>query len=578
MRTSRASTAADRLEQLPGARVRRLAALHDGGHPEIPEDRRQALPGDDRDDAQGEGGRRGGRPMPPGDPVSAVGLGRRERRGPRLADVARLVVEVLDADPAERAEGQAVADHEVGPLVVDVDLEGPRIAGDQHRLADRLEVDPDRVDVERARTLGQQQEHRLVAEPFVGMGDQRRRPGAGLGAAPCGGRRCLADEVEQRPLEEAVQALPARVHDPGLAQDREERRGPRDRLLGRVDGRREHGLEVLAVLRGRDGGVRRFADHGQDGALDRLGDGGIGGLRGRRERVGQVEAVEPLLALEALGHPAEDLAGDDPRVAAGAHQRPEADGGRHAVDRLPGGRLGLFERRAYGGEHVRAGVAVGDRVDVEGVDLVDVGLEVGDGRPEGREQAGPVTGPADHQATSVPLSARSRVLISVGSAWATTGGAPPGWTRSPSMWITSRRTSQVERPLDRVADGRVDLARHLGDGHAQRHLQVELHVEAVVDADGDPGMGQVDEGEETGERAAGQARDPVRAEGRTTDHVRDRAARHERSARRLSGWHAGDVLLARRVGRRPAGASVAVWYRNASVRTVRGWTLSDNPS
>ena len=146
------------------------------------------------------------------------------------------------------------------------------------------------------------------------------------------------------------------------------------------------------------------------------------------------------------------------------------------------------------------------------------------------------------------------------------------------MWIDEPADLEVERPLDGVADRRVDLAGHLGDRHAERDLQVELHVEPSSMRDGDPGMGEVDEGEETGERAAGQARDPVRAEGRATDHVRDRAARHERSARRLSGWHAGDVLLARRVGRRPAGASVAVWYRNASVRAARGWTLSDNPS
>ena len=67
-----------------------------------------------------------------------------------LADVARLVVEVLDADPAQRPEAQPVADHQVGPLVVDVDLERPRVAGDQHGLADRLEVVADGVDVERA--------------------------------------------------------------------------------------------------------------------------------------------------------------------------------------------------------------------------------------------------------------------------------------------------------------------------------------------------------------------------------------------------------------------------------------------
>ena len=67
----------------------------------------------------------------------------------RLLDVAGLVVEVLDADPAQAAEPQPVADDLVRPLVVDVDLERPGVAGDEHALADRLEVVADRVDVER---------------------------------------------------------------------------------------------------------------------------------------------------------------------------------------------------------------------------------------------------------------------------------------------------------------------------------------------------------------------------------------------------------------------------------------------
>ena len=60
----------------------------------------------------------------------------------------RLVVEVLDGDPAQVAQAQAVGDDEVRPLVVDVDLDGPRVPGDEDGLADRLEVVADSVDVE----------------------------------------------------------------------------------------------------------------------------------------------------------------------------------------------------------------------------------------------------------------------------------------------------------------------------------------------------------------------------------------------------------------------------------------------
>ena len=56
-RISRASTPLDGLEQLAGARVRRLAALDDAGHAEVAEDRGEAVARDDRDDAQRDGAR-----------------------------------------------------------------------------------------------------------------------------------------------------------------------------------------------------------------------------------------------------------------------------------------------------------------------------------------------------------------------------------------------------------------------------------------------------------------------------------------------------------------------------------------
>ena len=299
----------------------------------------------------------------------------------------------------------------------------------------------DGVDVERPRGRRLEQVHRLVAEALVGVGDEGRRGRAGAGGHPGRDRGGLSGGVPQRALEEPVDALSARVDHPGLAQDREESRRPRNRLLGRLDGRGQHGHQVVVVLGGADRGLGRLADDGQDRALDRLRDRGIRRPGALGQRVRQVQAVEMPLAVERLGHATEDLAGDDPGVAACPHEGPEADRGRDPVGRLVGDGLGLVERGPDRGEHVRAGVAVRDRVDVEAVDLVDVGLEVGDGRPERLEEPGPVAGPAPHQATSVPLSARSRGRIAVGSSWTTAGGTPAGWTRSPSTWMTSRRTS-----------------------------------------------------------------------------------------------------------------------------------------
>ena len=238
-----ASTAADRLEQLTRARVRRLPAADDRRHPEVAEDRGQAVPGCDGDDAEGrcrDGRRRGGRltgngaggvPAVVVPPLVRDGARRRtssphalpnrpsrrsdparECRRLRLADVAGLVVEVLDADPAEGALAQPVADDEVRPLVVDVDLERPAVARHEHRLADRLEVVADGVDVEAAGAVRLEQEHRLVAEALVGVRDERRWlcSGAGVGTPPGGARRRLPDQVEQRALEEPVQALARR--------------------------------------------------------------------------------------------------------------------------------------------------------------------------------------------------------------------------------------------------------------------------------------------------------------------------------------------------------------------------------
>ena len=132
-----------------------------------------------------------------------------------------------------------------------------------------------------ARAVGLEQEHRLVAEPLVGVGDQGRWLDAGAGVRPVAGgaRRRLPDEVEERALEEPVEPLPARIDDAGLAQDRQQARRPRDRLLGGVERGGQDGLDVVVALGGLDRGIGRLADDRQDRALDGLGDRAVRGLR-----------------------------------------------------------------------------------------------------------------------------------------------------------------------------------------------------------------------------------------------------------------------------------------------------------
>ena len=90
---------------------------------------------------------------------------------------------------------QAVADDQVRPLVVDVDLERPAVAGHEHRLADRLEVVADGVDVERrvdrppgAGTSSRSRTPRRRARR-ASMASGRRRRGRRDRPRPASGRR-----------------------------------------------------------------------------------------------------------------------------------------------------------------------------------------------------------------------------------------------------------------------------------------------------------------------------------------------------------------------------------------------------
>ena len=209
-------------------------------------------------------------------------------------------------------------------------LSARRVAGDEHRLADRLEVVADGVDVER------------LAGPSAGAGTssrsrspRRRGRRASTASAPAAARRRARRRAgasptrwSSAPWNSRYRPWPPESTTPASRRIGSRRRRPRDRLLGGLDGRGQDGLDVVVALGGGDGGGGRLADDRQDRALDRLGDRPVGGLGALRQRVGEVEAVEPASCRpRPSAMPAEDLAGDDARVAAGAHQRPEADRG-----------------------------------------------------------------------------------------------------------------------------------------------------------------------------------------------------------------------------------------------------------
>ncbi len=110
-----------------------------------------------------------------------------------------------------------------------------------------------------------------------------------------------------------------------------------------------------------------LADHGQDRALDRLDDGGVGHARRLLQRGGEVRGEERLFAGKPVREAAQDLREDDAGVAARAHQR--ATRQRLGDARRRGlGRVGdALRRRAQRQGHVLPRVAVGNGKDVEGV-------------------------------------------------------------------------------------------------------------------------------------------------------------------------------------------------------------------
>ena len=177
---------------------------------------------------------------------------------------------------------------------------------------------------------------------------------------------------------------PPGVDDPGAGEGLElVGRAGQGHLRG-VDGGLAHVGERSAGLGGLDGGGGTGIRDGEDGALLRVGDAGPGRGGPGGERGGEQEGVDHLgVALDdGVAQAADELADDDPGVAAGGEQDGPLEGaallheGGLAED--AGGLVGrddLVDGGVEGEVEVGAGVAVGHREDVEGVDLGAPGRE-----------------------------------------------------------------------------------------------------------------------------------------------------------------------------------------------------------
>ena len=213
----------------------------------------------------------------------------------------------------------------------------------------------------------------------------------------------LAAQRRHDAREHDHEAVAAGVHHARLAQHRQQLGPALDRLLAGVDRAlqqqrqqrvllvgdrvlRQPGLRHVRELRGDP--VRHLTHHGEDRALGRPPHRAVGAVGGAGHGGADQHRVDQLAGArdQLLGGAADQLREDHPGVAAGAQQR----GARHRADDLLAPDLverplvlreavELVEHGAQRQRHVVPRIAVGDREDVQVVDLLAARFERAEG-------------------------------------------------------------------------------------------------------------------------------------------------------------------------------------------------------
>ncbi len=158
---------------------------------------------------------------------------------------------------------------------------------------------------------------------------------------------------------------------------------------------------------------------GEDGALHRVAHRPMGAARRLLKGGGEVQGVEAGLAGEAVGEPPQCLGEDDPRVAAGPHQRSPRHRPGDDIGGVAARLIGLVHRGPHRQVHVGAGVAVRDGEDVDGVDRLRVALQPG--RSGGKHLPQVVAGVGEDLRTGRPAAGRTLGGVALGfggSHWA----------------------------------------------------------------------------------------------------------------------------------------------------------------
>ena len=286
-----------------------------------------------------------------------------------------LVAHVFDLHGLERAVGQRLGQHLAGHVRVHVHLDDLVVVDHDDTVAEILQ---ERAQELRAlAVLARDDKLRAVAErdlAGVELGEVRAlfrclrgsRSGGGHG----GGGAAL--QIAEHGVHDEHEALAAGIDHACAAQHGVDVLRVGQRLARGGEQRIEHALKVRAVLGEGHGGLRAQTADGEDCALGRLHDGLVGGVHAGGDGGGKFRRARSLAALEGLGDPAEQQRQNDAGVAARTAQQRARGAVGHGADGV-----GLLAAELDGGRvhrqaHVRAGIAVRNREDVELVDLLFV--------------------------------------------------------------------------------------------------------------------------------------------------------------------------------------------------------------
>ena len=289
---------------------------------------------------------------------------RANRRPPAFGPLAQHVVDLALFDDAQlRGDAQDF----VGLVGVDMELEELRRGGHQQRTAVGVETTLQRLGIE---TLTAH--HHLgavtLADRLLGMRHVMLEIGVQGRLVQLRDR--LAAQRAFGAFEEIDETQSARVHHIRLAQHRELRRRSRQRRLACLEHRYQQVPEVAAMAPGLARAPADRLHDADDGALDRFIERLVHALGRRAQRFGHLLGAHSTHRAEGRGETKEPMREDETTVALCAEYRRLGGLLRRASKPGLGAVSQRARRRRERQRHVGSGVAIGNREDIDAVDIL----------------------------------------------------------------------------------------------------------------------------------------------------------------------------------------------------------------